>query len=98
MKWLEINNITLRFLFLSVSICPVPPTVVFSEKVNAPSVAGLKKCFGPQCDKKKGSDSWDVTGASGINTALRSSKNTAQTLIHAMEERKVSFRHSKNKS
>ena len=34
-------------------------TVVSSEQVNDPSVAGLKKCFDPQCDKKKDSDSCD---------------------------------------
>ena len=37
----------------------MPAPVLSSEQVNDPSVKGLKKCFDPQCDKKKDSDSCD---------------------------------------
>ncbi|XP_068693104.1 VWFA and cache domain-containing protein 1-like [Montipora foliosa] len=41
------------------SICPVPATVVPSEKVNDPSVSGLEKCFDPKCNEKTDSGSCD---------------------------------------
>ena len=37
----------------------MPAPVLSSEQVNDPSVKGLKKCFDPQCHKKKDSDSCD---------------------------------------
>ena len=75
------------------SICPVPAPVVPSEQVKDPSIKGLQKCFDPQCDKKLNSDSCDgIVGCYwcvAINTKLLLITNTAPTLIHVKEERKV---------
>ena len=37
-------------------------------------------------------ESWDVIGASGINTTLLLTKSIAQILISVMEERKVGYK------
>ena len=61
------------FFLRSISICPVPATVVRFEKVNDSSVSGLEKCFDPQCKKKIDSGSCD--GVVGCYWCVRDKNN-----------------------
>ncbi|KAL9960925.1 hypothetical protein ACROYT_G034433 [Oculina patagonica] len=70
---LEFHYCKSEFPASNTSICPVPATVVPSERVNDPSVSGLEKCFDPQCSKKTDSGSCD--GVVGCYWCVRDKKN-----------------------
>ena len=67
------GNFASTFVLRSISICPVPATVLPSERVNDPSVSGLDKCFDPQCAKKTDSESCD--GVVGCYWCVRDKYN-----------------------
>ncbi|XP_078384871.1 VWFA and cache domain-containing protein 1-like [Oculina patagonica] len=70
---LEFHYCRSEFPASNTSICPVPATVVPSERVNDPSVSGLEKCFDPQCKKK--TDSWSCDGVVGCYWCVRDKNN-----------------------